>query len=734
MSHPAKDDESTTGAKVVPLRRPSPPPSFGGGVEVAAATGEVEVIEGELVEAAPVAVDDPAAAVAGGWLEERRAYLEAAPPVIPSYLRRWDEFTENALLAFRYYGHKTTFHLVRLPLYVGRLWLRAPAGAARVAGAWYRWVTDAEARPVLAKAAGTGDIQAWTRLTTLQTQRTNFRRKASVVVFVPAAVLVTLAAVLLPGWALGAAAAGIASLLGWAGRSSGRPIVSRYVAVHVMRRLDSGEIVAALEAIGIKGEPRFTAPIAVDGPGWRAELDLPAGYLADEVLEKRAELAAAMRRPLGTVWPEGDPDAHPGRLVLWVAKVDPAKAKRRLWPLLHDGQTDLFKAIPFGFDPRGRLVELDLMYANVLIGGVMGSGKTSAVLVIALSGALDPSCELWVYEMKGSGDLDAVRPVCHRYVSGDDDADCKAALDGLKALEREMKRRKAIIKDLPLEDVPSGRKVYPHLAARRHLRLHPILAIFDEAHTLFEHDKYGKEAADVATRLIKKARAYGIIIVFTTQRPDAKSIPRGVSDNAIIRFCLAVTGHLPNDLILGTGAYKRGIRATMFDPRKDAGTGWLARSAMDAQIARAAFIKQDEAAEIGRRALALRTAAGTLTGQAAGQEPAAEDDTDLIDDLRAVWPAGEATMHSYRLVEALAAYRPDRYASWLGDKPTEQMTEEELREARTARSTLLAQALKPYGVQTRQINKRGAGGSAKGIRWDDLPPRRRTSTADPDNI
>ncbi|MBA9002054.1 FtsK/SpoIIIE domain-containing protein [Thermomonospora cellulosilytica] len=718
------------GAEVVPFpgahTAESPAPAVAVAVTKDAETGETEVIEGELVESgAPVPVDDPTVPPPGGWLAERRAYLDAAPPVIPSYLRNRGEFAENVMLAARYYTHKTTFHLLRVPLYTGRLWLRAPAGAGRMVGAWYRWVTDAEAKPVLAKAAGTGDVQAWTKLTTLQTQRTNFRRKASLVVMVPVALLVTLAAVFLPDWALGLAAAGVASLLGLAGRDADKPIVSRYVAVHVQRRLDSGEIVAALEAIKVKGEVRFVAPIAVDGPGWRAELDLPGGYLADEVLEKRAALAAAMRRPLGTVWPETDPDAHPGRLVLWVAKVDPAKTKRRLWPLMKDGQANLFEAIPFGFDPRGRLVELDLMYANVLIGGVMGSGKTSAVLVIALAGALDPTCEMWIYEMKGSGDLDAVRPVCHRYVSGDDDEDCKAALDGLKALEREMKRRKRIIKELPLEDVPNGRKVYPHLAARKNLRLHPILAIFDEAHTLFEHPKYGKEAAEVAGRLIRKARAYGIILVFTTQRPDANSIPRSVSDNAIVRFCLAVTGHLPNDLILGTGAWQRGVRGTMFDPAKDAGTGWLARSALNYQIARAAFIKQDEAAEIGRRALALRTAAGTLSGQAAGEAITPEDDTDLLDDLRAVWPAGETAMHSHRLVEALAAYRPDRYGAWIAtDKPADQMTDDELREARAARSTLLAQALKPYGVQTRQINKRGDGGSAKGVRWDDLPDPR----------
>src|SRR5690606_41156181 len=120
----------------------------------------------------------------------------------------------------------------------------------------------------------------------------------------------------------------------------------------------------------------------------------------------------------------------------------------------------------------------------------------------------EPQCELRVYVHKGIGDLESVRPVCHRYVSGDDDEDCRAALDALRALEQEMNRRKMVIRDLPIEDVPNGRKVYPHLAQRHELGLRPLVAIFDECHTLFEHEEYGKAAAEIASKLIRKARAY----------------------------------------------------------------------------------------------------------------------------------------------------------------------------------------------------------------------------------
>ncbi|WP_338780717.1 hypothetical protein [Streptomyces sp. DG1A-41] len=131
----------------------------------------------------------------------------------------------------------------------------------------------------------------------------------------------------------------------------------------------------ALAAIGIEGEKgrrgvEFASEVMRDGPGWRAEADLPPGVEATAALEKRAALAAAVRRPISTVWPEADRTAHPGRLVLWVAQRDPAKAGRKLWPLMKDGQADVYEPLPFGFDPRGNLVEITLMYSSLLVGGV----------------------------------------------------------------------------------------------------------------------------------------------------------------------------------------------------------------------------------------------------------------------------------------------------------------------------------------------------------------------------
>lgn len=51
-------------------------------------------------------------------------------------------------------------------------------------------------------------------------------------------------------------------------------------------------------------------------------------------------------------------------------------------------------------------------------------------------------------------------------------------------------------------------------------------------------------------------------------------LPPGISANAILRFCLKAVGHTVSDLVLGTGAYKSGIRATMFS-HSDRGSCWV---------------------------------------------------------------------------------------------------------------------------------------------------------------
>jgi S-DNA-T family DNA segregation ATPase FtsK/SpoIIIE len=184
--------------------------------------------------------------------------------------------------------------------------------------------------------------------------------------------------------------------------------------------------------------------------------------------------------------------------------------------------------------------------------------------------------------------------------------------------------------------------------------------------------------------LVRRGPAAGIIAVFATQRPDAKSLPTGISGNAVLRFCLKVMGHQANDSVLSTGAHKNGIKATMFS-RRDLGIGWLAGEDDDPRITRTFYVDSPTAEVIVHRARAAREKAGTVTGHAAGEQdenltPAAR----LLDDLRTVFATAEVVkLSSERALELLAGLRPQVYGSWTPEA--------------------LAAALRPDGVAPGQV-------------------------------
>ena len=267
-----------------------------------------------------------------------------------------------------------------------------------------------------------------------------------------------------------------------------------------------------------------------DGPGWRAEVDLPYGVTAAMVTERREQLASGLRRPLGAVWPEPVTSEHAGRLELWVGRQDVAKSRQGPWPLARGGQADIFAPIPYGTDVRGRVVKAPLIYGNWLLGSIPRQGKTAAVRVLACGVALDPLAEMWVHELKGSGDLDPLERISHRFVSGVDDESIGYAAESLRLLRAEVMRRTERLKALDRALCPDKR-VTRQIAAKRNAKLWPVVAIFDEAQNLFAHPEHGKAAGLDAEFVIKIGPAFGVVLIIATQRPDKASLPTGVSGN-----------------------------------------------------------------------------------------------------------------------------------------------------------------------------------------------------------
>jgi S-DNA-T family DNA segregation ATPase FtsK/SpoIIIE len=156
-------------------------------------------------------------------------------------------------------------------------------------------------------------------------------------------------------------------------------------------------------------------------------------------------------------------------------------------------------------------------------------------------------------------------------------------------------------------------------------------------------------------------------------------------------------GQTENDMVLGTSAYKNGIRATTF-VKADRGIGYLAGAADDPQIVRTYYVDNPGADAICERARAARIAAGTLTGLAAGDAPerrATAADT-LLDDILAVVAPKEAKVWNDVTVDRLAELRPEVYGAWGEMEPADKARQ-------------LTTALKPHGVATGQVGRRVDG-------------------------
>jgi DNA segregation ATPase FtsK/SpoIIIE, S-DNA-T family len=654
---------------------------------------------------APALVDDP------------RLSGPAAPvnrqPVLPPWLRSRQALTDQLRWATSHAAHVTAFHAIRLPFYGGKLALRSPRGLWRTVRFSGRWVFDLEGEAVRQAAVRREDADEYLHLSRQRDGRVRLRVWVggfTMLATCAAGAVLTAA----PGWLQLAVAAGTVGALGLAGGSADRPLVGTAVVSTRVARLSSDVVVHALAVLGIKGinaglraDDRavgFPAPIAREGQGWRADIDLPAGVTASEVIAKRENLAAALSRPLGCVWPEGQPDVHPGRLVLWVGDQDMAKAKNPPWPLLKVGKVNLFEPFAFGTDPRGRKVTITLMFASMVIGSIPRMGKTYALRLALLAAALDPRAELHCYDLKGTGDFRPLQPVAHRYRAGDDTADIEYALASMREVQTEMQRRTKVIRELPQDLCPES-KVTDALASNRKLRLHPIMIGIDECQRWFEHPEHGDELRSICEDLVRRGPALGIIVAFGTQRPDAKSLPPVISSNVVLRYALKVMNHQANDMILGSGAYSSGIQATMF-ARSDRGIGYLAGEGDDPQITRTHRIDAPDAELVVVRARAARDLAGTLSGYALGEASDLPDRPtyDVLTDILAVLSADEEKAHSDTIAARLADLRPDAYAGW--DKSN------------------ISAALKPHDVKTGQVwatdPATGNGSNRFGIKRADI--------------
>jgi S-DNA-T family DNA segregation ATPase FtsK/SpoIIIE len=674
---PTTPDDPGEGAEVIPLR----PGEGGPGAEI------VPVVPADVVPADAVpAGQDPAP---GGAARATYADITRAPgerqPILPAQLRGWVNVRATVILACAQTWYRARYHGVRSPLYLFAVLVWAVIGAVRLAARQIHWWWVLEQHELRSKAVIDGDSREWMRLH----KEAKATRQVRGLVLLGELVALGIAGVLVaryaPLWGWVALGCGAVLALARAGSPAGHRIMGTAIVPPDYSPPTHAIISTALGSLNIpqinavlkpdkEGKVtgiRFVSDVMRDGPGWTCHLDLPHGVSASDIIAKRESLASGLRRPLSATWPAGVPEEHPGRLDLWVGLHDISKVKPSPGPLVKMAQTDLFDVIPFGTSPRGRGVKVPMFEVNWIIGASPGQGKTAAVRVLGCAAALDPLADIWIHELAGKGDLDPLAKVCHRYTTGLDDEAIAYAAESARLLKAETERRAQVFRKLRgTGELPDG-KVTRELAAK-YRELRPLVAIFDEIQNLFTDKQHGPQAAEDLAYVIRVGRAYGIIVVLSTQRPDAKIIPTNISGIVVSRFCLMVPDQPANDLVLGTSSYRRGYDATVFRPKLDAGLGWL-KGGEDGipQICRTYYLNLPATERIAARARDMRDRAGVLSGYALGVVDAVEV-RDILADTLAVFN-GEAGLQWEELADRLAGRWPGRWADLTAEAASAQL-------------------------------------------------------------
>jgi S-DNA-T family DNA segregation ATPase FtsK/SpoIIIE len=421
---------------------------------------------------------------------------------------------------------------------------------------------------------------------------------------------------------------------------------------------DEGTILNALRNLNIRGfnqalkegwRIKFLMPPSIDGKGWRAQLALPPACPVEEIVKRKTTLAHNLVRFPIEVWPT---EPQPAVLDLWVAKPGALSGPIDPWPLLADlehARTDYFTGVPVGVTIRGDIVRGRLFEANYVMGGVMGSGKSTMAITLTCGAMLDPLPDIDVVVMAENADYEPMLPRLRSLHTGSGDETIEWSMHLLEELFRETTIRGQALRE------HDARAATRELAEKDE-RLRPRIVIFDECQNLFLSE-HGATALTRAVKVQSTARKYGITLMWLTPDPTKDSLPRKLIATASNKACYAIGDQLGNDAVLGTGSYKAGISAVGLVPKTDEGPGdvgtCMARGFTPKPgLLRTFYLPQDDVHRVSTRAVELREG---FRAQAAARR---ERQRDLLADLLTVL-AGEdetAPQTARRLRDLSPAY------------------------------------------------------------------------------
>jgi DNA segregation ATPase FtsK/SpoIIIE, S-DNA-T family len=238
----------------------------------------------------------------------------------------------------------------------------------------------------------------------------------------------------------------------------------------------------------------------------------------------------------------------PGDVTITLATVDPlAQACEIASPV--SASADL-RRLPAGIDEAGQWVWLSLAdTSGWAVGGVPGSGKTSALSAWLASLALSPVCQFAVFDGKGGGDWSGWSSRAFLYSDTDDLHEAAKSFAIVDRLLQARLQTASSVLNTPNAWIAGFRDYWPL-----------VIVLIDECQTYLDStglDKAAKAASAEISRtvssLIRRGRSAGILTVLATQKPTTDSIPSSARDNAGLRTCFAVSTDEAAVSVLGPG-------------------------------------------------------------------------------------------------------------------------------------------------------------------------------------
>jgi S-DNA-T family DNA segregation ATPase FtsK/SpoIIIE len=406
------------------------------------------------------------------------------------------------------------------------------------------------------------------------------------------------------------------------------------------------------------------------GGGTYIQVRLPMGVTAAELLSsaKVELLAGNLGRHRHEVWPQREKDTDARVLDLWIADKGTMDKPAPPWPLLTDGEVDVFTdRLPWGVTMRAEQITVGMLQKHWLIGATSKQGKSTVLRLLALGLALDPTVELHIADLKGDGDWSMFAPRAATLIEGSADEHAEATTEMLEwgvgevARRYDAKRAAGIVGAIPRE-----------VSRRTGSGFHPIYLIIDECQVLYgaPHPIGGAKDDARAWRAAKKlhdqARAVNVHLLQATQRPDDRTLPARVREGAHVRCALNVPNHETAKMILADAA-DRGARPQDLRPGSDAGTVVATGEVEDIPngqafaIVRTHYVSTKDAYTVIARATTILHRAGRTitTDQPVDPEPA----RDLLTDVATVLD-GHDKLRSADMLHQLRARWEPTYGTW----------------------------------------------------------------------